>query len=131
MNYSAHFASVQFEVFGQMYPQYASSSTGSTVQKIMDELKIENGGIKKLRCMDCNKPLMNIWITVPKADFVFKNKASCPFCDGESREETVNGLFHYGPIGRDESNDPTLVDNIDTNNDVAGVLSSYFTIKKA
>lgn len=97
----------------------------------MDQLKIENGGIKKLKCSDCGKALANLWKTIPKADFILKFKASCPFCGGESKEETIDGLCHYGPIGSDESNYPTLIDNIETNNSITGTLSSYFTIKKA
>lgn len=65
----------------------------------------------KIYCSDCSKPLMN-FIESPKNQ---ENKThaiqpiECPFCGGSSLVKRFKGNYHYGPIGKDESINPTTI----------------------
>lgn len=70
---------------------------------------------KKIKCADCNKNLMNYWIHSPDVQEVKTVICNCPFCGGSSFKVDICGKFWYGPIGKDESSNPTTVLNIDYN----------------
>ncbi len=67
----------------------------------------------KLECAYCNKPLMNFMFTKANPTLITKVKASCPFCGKYSFTKELIGGFAFGPIGRDESSNPTKIIDVD------------------
>lgn len=67
-----------------------------------------------ISCLFCKKKLVNIiirgGITAPDPISVV---ADCPFCGGQSQMVELKGKLCYGPIGKDESNYPTIIEDID------------------
>ncbi len=77
-----------------------------------------DGDEQKLCCADCNKPLLNYKVIAPEAPIKHKFRADCPFCNGSSFTKEINGMIVHGPIGSDQSNSPTVIDDVDEINGV-------------
>lgn len=78
-----------------------------------ETVEIQDGGDKIVCCKDCGKQLMVYRVYAPKVDFIHKLKATCPYCDSESFVVSVAGMFYYGPISQETSQNPTVIDSID------------------
>ena len=71
--------------------------------KLRDKVVTENenspttdGNHIILSCSNCNKSLLDIWLTKPDADISFKMTASCGFCGDKSWSQIIEGGFHLG-----------------------------------
>lgn len=74
---------------------------------------VKDGGEQTIKCPDCNHALMHYRVYAPAAPQAYNIKATCPFCKSESFETKVQGLFWYGPIGKEEENfSPTIIEKI-------------------
>ena len=72
-------------------------------------LGLEDGGFVSLSCSNCRKPLATLWVTKPRADIVWRVRASCPYCGDKSYIQEVRGLFHpagHGIPNPDNPDDP-------------------------
>lgn len=66
-----------------------------------------------LRCANCNKPLMELWIVRPKENIKTKVRATCPYCGDKSYIKEIHGGFARGVIGK--QTDDEFADLIVTN----------------
>lgn len=70
---------------------------------------------QKIKCVGCNKSLMNIMILPNKDyDIVHNIQALCPFCGDRSEVHTIKGEMYQGPIVREQSSYPTYIEDIET-----------------
>lgn len=69
-----------------------------------------------LNCSSCQRGLMHVlhWADVDDPNLSMIIFATCPFCGGQSDNFKSTGLNKTGPIGSDESNNPTMIFNIET-----------------
>jgi hypothetical protein len=67
-----------------------------------------------IQCHFCKKKLINV-IARDTHNTVTKVEVNCPFCGGTSGELKFEGQLFCGPIGIDESVNPTSIINIDYN----------------
>lgn len=84
----------------------------------MDNVEFKDGGHIILNCSNCGKPLVDIWITVPKLDVVNYVRAECCYCGDFSFIHTIKGGFRYSGIieyinGSDDYKQITMVSNIE------------------
>lgn len=94
---------------------------------MLDEnLVVEDLPEVQIKCSSCSKPLMNVKVYVKNAPISHKIKASCPFCGDESFVKDFSGMILIGPVGKDQSNNYTIIADIDMRAD--GV--SFFKIQK-
>lgn len=70
--------------------------------------------IETIKCSDCHKKLLN-YVKYADSNRINMIKAICPFCNSKSFTISVQGMIQLGPIGKNESNYPTIIDNIETN----------------
>lgn len=59
-------------------------------------MKIKDGGNIVISCSNCNKPLVDLLITDPEADFNWKCVAECCYCGDKSFIKEVKGVFRPG-----------------------------------
>lgn len=57
---------------------------------------IKDGGNIILYCSNCNKPLVDLFITDTQNDFVWKCVAECCYCNDKSFIQEVKGMFRPG-----------------------------------
>lgn len=69
-----------------------------------------------IECRDCAKKLMH-WFYTKRGQDKFRIMAKCPFCHGASFWVDIDGKFAYGPIGKDESVNPTKIVSMDKSTD--------------
>jgi hypothetical protein len=52
-----------------------------------------DGGHQYIKCSNCEKILLDIWITMPDLDADMDVEANCPFCGDKSFRTTIHGGF--------------------------------------
>jgi hypothetical protein len=97
-------------------------------QEIPQEYQFQDCGENTIKCSDCNKPLIHYRVVVPDAPLAHKLQATCPFCNGQSFVHEVKGHIYTGPIGKDESVNPTQILDIETDRETG---YSKFKLGKA
>ena len=65
-------------------------------RRIREEGELLDGGKHILTCSNCNKDLVEVWITKKDLDVRFKLRAKCAYCDDGSYDVEVTGGFHLG-----------------------------------
>ncbi len=101
------------------------------LEKEKPVIGLEDGGHVIIKCSNCDRGLLDIFITQPRAidpatnkPFVWNMKAKCCFCGDHSYVKEIKGKFHlsgYGQIKEDdESQDipETFIGSIDEQGDV-------------
>ena len=79
-----------------------------------DKFELVDCPEQTIKCAECNKALMHYKVTIPNAPLEHKLQATCPFCqNGKSFLHEVKGDIVVGPIGKDESATPTVINDID------------------
>lgn len=73
---------------------------------------------------------MNMVILKPSDEQHKINPISCPFCDGLSLRLNLKGKYYYGPIGKEESVYPTIIEKIDFLGKEENILLWDIIIKK-
>lgn len=68
--------------------------------------KLADGGHSYLSCSDCNAWLVDVWVTRPNEEMVWKLQAECPFCGDRSFVTELKGGFHYGGAYTPNPEDP-------------------------
>lgn len=87
---------------------YTGNKNSSVAEKV-----VSDGGQYVLKCLNCEAPLLIVWVTRPKANkYQWNVKCNCPYCQHESEEKTFYGLFHYGPY-YDVTNEETMENESD------------------
>ena len=73
-----------------------------------EDFELENNEHVIVHCSNCDKPLVDVWVT--RSEYPVKNqiRASCCFCDDDSFIVDVDGAFHLGGC------DGVGIGNIDT-----------------
>lgn len=78
------------------------------------EVQLAEKFVEQTICCDsCQKKLLNYAITAPHEPVQHVLIAMCPFCEGESEAKVINGLMSLGPIGKDQSVNPTRLGETD------------------
>lgn len=86
-------------------------------------MKIKDDGNVIISCSNCNKPLVDLFITDAEADLIWNCVAECCYCGDKSFIKEVKGIFRPGGcVTIDEKNPDhfklnTLLVDIVTNED--------------
>jgi hypothetical protein len=59
---------------------------------------IKDAGHIILKCSNCGKELVDIWITHPDMSVLTTIVAQCCFCGDKSFSKKIDGIFHVGPV---------------------------------
>lgn len=66
--------------------------------KIDNLTQIQDGGHVIIKCSNCQKPLVDIWLTYKDEDQETTVVANCPFCQDKSFQQKISGIFHFGAV---------------------------------
>lgn len=91
-------------------------------------IEIKDGGDKVITCSDCGKELMIYRVYAPNVDITHKLLATCP-CGGRSFVQMVHGMIYTGPISIELSKHPTVINNIEMD-DETGISTFYIKDRK-
>lgn len=69
-------------------------------------MKINDHGNIIIYCSNCNKPLVDLFITDAKADLNWKCVAECCYCGDKSFIKEVKGVFRPGGCVTIDENNP-------------------------
>lgn len=67
-----------------------------------------DGEHERLKCSGCGALVVDLWLTNGASIHKCVVQAQCCFCGDTTQQVTIQGGFHYGPIGRpslDEEDD--------------------------
>lgn len=107
---------------GQEKDTTVHSNRKEIMSKFADQFELVDCPEQTIKCADCNKPLMHYKVTIPNAPIAHKIKATCPFCKSASFYHEIKGDMVVGPIGKDESSTPTVINDIETLDDGTSIF---------
>ena len=86
-----------------------------------EDFELDNNEHVIVQCSNCDKPLLDVWIT--RSQYPVKNeiRASCCFCDDDSFIINIDGAFHLGGC------DGVGIANIDTTQKEDNLEYHYIT----
>ena len=61
-----------------------------------EDFELENNEHIIICCSDCDKPLIDVWVTRSEYPSKHQIRAHCCFCDDQSFLTEVKGAFHLG-----------------------------------
>lgn len=70
--------------------------------------------IETVKCGDCRKGLFNVSYTEGGTRTFTFEQTTCPFCGSKSFQKEFTGPLSIGPIGTDESVNPTTIVDIES-----------------
>lgn len=79
--------------------------------------------IETVKCGDCRKGLFNVSFSGEDDKVTTFEQTTCPFCGSKSFQKEFMGRLSIGPIGLDESVNPTTIVDIES------VSNTIFKVK--
>ena len=62
-----------------------------------EDFEVTNHKHEVIRCSNCEKGLVDVWVTRPDFPIAQALRADCPFCNDQSYIVDIQGGFHLGP----------------------------------